>query len=201
MVYSEALGAKQSAEQARAELDGTPEEFEQRQEVINRGDSLVDSLAAYLGTDITPVAATAELADIDFNTSLLFLVDGKYVFHYRTFGTYDGYDMWEISMPVSRNLDKHEARDKVKFSDIVIGYDFTGPKGLSGNKPMQRSGLVDLLIGLHTFPPAADDIIDDKTFLDLTIERFSEVNAHLVGFHQSAVEVRQTYDFRQPPQD
>ena len=174
MGYGEALAAADAEARARDELNGTPEEFQHRQEIINRGESLVDSLGAYLGADITPIVADAEADEIDFTTNMVFLVDGKYVFYHRTYGTFDGYDMWEVSFPRLRKS-RHDQGiwGRVELSGYTIGYDFTIGQKLECGQPLQRSDLVDKLGRIEEIP-IADTVVNDSTFLDLVIEQFKQ---------------------------
>lgn len=164
------------------------EDYEKRAQELAKCANPLKALSIYLGGKITPICGAAKsLAEITFSSSLLFVLDDAYVCTLKFFGTYDGYDAWEISIAEARfarnESEKQEVEifGSIRFEGIPQCWEFTSKKNYGDCKPVKKVDLAKTIIRRQNskafgqlVPP--NTLVGNKTLLKVATKQFCKEN-------------------------
>ncbi len=184
MDFKELLLLEQQVHDARAELNGPPEEFAERQSRLHASEHLPEALEAQLGGSITPLACDSDLQKPGVLKSMVFLLEDTYVLYYNAFPIYDGYDMWAVYVPSFNKVT--DGKPNIAIENHSLMNDFTNGRKLDTPKPLQRTYVVDRI-----------DALQRRGSLVPASQRFNRVSyADLVVAKLAGTLRRPLYDLR-----
>lgn len=150
-----------------------------RTERLHESTNLVDALSAYLGGEITPLCAKRELSgedngveleDSDFNNSLLFLLDNKYLLRWVVDTDTTIGDSWCIDIPTMSSDENGKIELSLKATDNVqIDYGPFNPGNITDQK-QQALSHEDISNRI-----AIANARQTKLIANLAVERFMQV--------------------------